>query len=308
MSAFDDVRNQGRQIAINSAITEAGNLWNDFKGGVKRRVKNVTKGAKQAAKKVQAGINSVKKQAKTMQKKFEKRVDAHMSKNKGPIQKAWNATKNVAKKTVKTAAKIVPAPLRKTVAKVAKSTAKSVAKVIPPSVCRAAAKVASKGILKGVSKSAILKVPVAGLVYAGYCAGQSIAKGNYFAAACDLASGAASCFPPVGTAVSLGIDFGQAGMNGYNLYKEDKQIAKAQQVKDMNNLGASAKIVSRGVQAELQHAQELLAYKKHYSKVSNDLCARPVEIKKQPPQGNKEIKPITPAEYAVLLRKSINRS
>ena len=287
MSANDDITNHARQSAVNSAITEAGNLWNDFKSGVKRRVKNVAKGAKQAAKKVQAGINRVKKQAKTMQKKFEKRVDAHMSKNKGPIQKAWNATKNVAKKAVNVAKKVV----------------KTAAKIVPPSVRKAAAKVASKGILKGVSKSAMLKVPVAGLVYAGYCAGQSIVKGNYMGAVCDLTSGAASCFPPVGLAVSAGIDLGQAGMNGYNLYKEEKKLAQA---KDMKNLDTSAKIAFKNMQAELQHAQKLQAYKKHYRQVSNDLCARPVEIKKQPIQSNKEIRPMTPAEYAVLLRKSIN--
>jgi len=281
MSANDDINNHAKQSAVNSAITEAGNLWNDFKGGVKRRVKNVAKGAKQAAKKVQAGINSVKKQAKTMQKKFEKRVDAHMSKNKGPIQKAWNATKNVTKKV-----------------------AKSATKLVPPSVRKATVKVASKGLAKGLTKSTLLKVPFAGVVYAGYCAGQSIAKGNYFAAVCDVASGAASCFPPIGIAVSAGIDLGQASMNGYNLYKEEKKLAQA---KDMKNLDTSAKLASKNMQAELHHAQKLQTYKNHYRQVSSDLCARHVKVKKQPTTSKKEITPITPAEYAVLLRKNINR-
>ena len=65
---------------------------------------------------------------------------------------------------------------------------------------------AGKGLLKGGLKMGIKKIPVAGLLAGALFAGQRAMAGDWGGAALELASGAASTVPGVGTAASVGID------------------------------------------------------------------------------------------------------
>ena len=65
---------------------------------------------------------------------------------------------------------------------------------------------AGKGLLKGGLKMGIKKIPIAGLLAGGVFAAQRAMAGDLAGAGLELASGAASTVPGVGTAASLGID------------------------------------------------------------------------------------------------------
>ena len=75
-------------------------------------------------------------------------------------------------------------------------------KAAEKSIGKVAAKVAGKTILKSLVK----KIPVIGLIAgAGFAAGRAL-RGDFAGAGMELASGAASLVPGIGTAASLGID------------------------------------------------------------------------------------------------------
>ena len=71
---------------------------------------------------------------------------------------------------------------------------------------KGAGKGLGKGLLKGGLKMGIKKIPVAGLLAGALFAGQRAMAGDWGGAALELASGAASTVPGVGTAASVGID------------------------------------------------------------------------------------------------------
>ena len=102
------------------------------------------------------------------------------------------ATKQATKQTTKTAAKIVAK----------KTAAKTTQKIVAKTTTKAATKAAGKGIGKAVAK----KIPLLGLGLGAVFAVQRAMAGDWSGAALELASGAASTVPGVGTAVSVGLD------------------------------------------------------------------------------------------------------
>lgn len=71
---------------------------------------------------------------------------------------------------------------------------------------RAAAKVGGKILGKGLLKSALKKVPFLGLFAGLAFAGDRLMSGDFGGAALEALSGAASTFPGIGTAASIGLD------------------------------------------------------------------------------------------------------
>lgn len=70
----------------------------------------------------------------------------------------------------------------------------------------AAGKSVGKSIGKGLGKNALKKIPVLGLALSGFMAWERWQKKDYVGAMLELASGTASIFPGIGTAISIGID------------------------------------------------------------------------------------------------------
>ena len=70
----------------------------------------------------------------------------------------------------------------------------------------AAGKSVGKSIGKGLGKNALKKIPVLGLALSGFMAWERWQKKDYLGAMLELASGTASIFPGIGTAISIGID------------------------------------------------------------------------------------------------------
>lgn len=88
----------------------------------------------------------------------------------------------------------------------------------------AGAKTLTKGLGKGLGKAALKKVPVAGLVAGGLFAAQRAMAGDWGGAGLELASGAASTIPGLGTAASVGID---AALMAKDIHGEMKGGAQA---------------------------------------------------------------------------------
>lgn len=69
-----------------------------------------------------------------------------------------------------------------------------------------AGKSIGKSIGKGLGKSALKKIPFLGLALSGWMAWERWQKKDYVGSLLEIASGVASIFPGIGTAVSIGID------------------------------------------------------------------------------------------------------
>ena len=90
-----------------------------------------------------------------------------------------------------------------------KSTSKKVASKVTSKVAtKTATKVATKATTKAVGKSVLKKIPFIGLGAGLLFAGQRALAGDWTGAGLELASGAASMVPGVGTGLSIAIDAG----------------------------------------------------------------------------------------------------
>tara|TARA_B100001093_G_scaffold67464_1_gene57478 strand:+ start:200 stop:1531 length:1332 start_codon:yes stop_codon:yes gene_type:complete len=90
-----------------------------------------------------------------------------------------------------------------------KSTSKKVASKVTSKVAtKTATKVAAKGATKAIGKSVLKKIPFIGLGAGLLFAGQRALAGDFTGAGLELASGAASMVPGVGTGLSIAIDAG----------------------------------------------------------------------------------------------------
>ena len=87
--------------------------------------------------------------------------------------------------------------------KVSKEVSKKVAKKV---VTKSLTKVATKSAAKGVGKSLLKKIPFVGLGMGIIFAADRLRKGDWGGALREVASGAASTIPGVGTGVSLALD------------------------------------------------------------------------------------------------------
>ncbi len=119
------------------------------------------------------------------------------------IKQGAKALKNVAKILKigsKPAAKAVTKQVTK---KVTKEVGEKVAKKV---VTKSLTKVATKSAAKGVGKSLLKKIPFVGLGMGVLFAVDRLRKGDWGGALLEVASGAASTIPGVGTGVSLALD------------------------------------------------------------------------------------------------------
>ena len=115
------------------------------------------------------------------------------------IKQGAKALKNVAK-----ILKIGSKPASKAITKqVSKKVTKKVAK---KAVTKSLTKLAAKGAAKGVGKSILKKIPFVGLGMGVLFAVDRLRKGDWGGALLEVASGAASTIPGVGTGVSLALD------------------------------------------------------------------------------------------------------
>ena len=119
------------------------------------------------------------------------------------IKQGAKALKNVAK-ILKIGSKPTSKAITKQVSKkVSKEVTKKVAK---KAVTKSLTKVAAKGAAKGVGKSILKKIPFVGLGMGILFAVDRLRKGDWGGALLEVASGAASTIPGVGTGVSLALD------------------------------------------------------------------------------------------------------
>ena len=119
------------------------------------------------------------------------------------IKQGAKALKNVAK-ILKIGSKPTSKAITKQVTKkVSKEVTKKVAK---KAVTKSLTKVAAKGAAKGVGKSILKKIPFVGLGMGILFAVDRLRKGDWGGALLEVASGAASTIPGVGTGVSLALD------------------------------------------------------------------------------------------------------
>jgi len=91
-----------------------------------------------------------------------------------------------------------------------KETAKNVGKQVAKTTGKNVAKTVGKTATKAVGKSLLKKIPLIGALAGVGFAISRAAKGDYAGAALELASGAASTIPGLGTAASVAIDAGLA--------------------------------------------------------------------------------------------------
>jgi len=119
------------------------------------------------------------------------------------IKQGAKALKNVAK-ILKIGSKPASKAITKQVSKkVSKEVTKKVAK---KAVTKSLTKVATKSAAKGVGKSILKKIPFVGLGMGIIFAADRLRKGDWGGALLEVASGAASTIPGVGTGVSLALD------------------------------------------------------------------------------------------------------
>jgi hypothetical protein len=120
---------------------------------------------------------------------------------------AFKATKSIFKHGIKKAGK--RAIIKAGGKSIFKSTSKKVASKVTSKVAtKTATKVATKATTKAIGKSVLKKIPFIGLGAGLLFAGQRALAGDFTGAGLELASGAASMVPGVGTGLSIAIDAG----------------------------------------------------------------------------------------------------
>lgn len=158
-------------------------------------------------KELRAQAKAAKGEAKkALQEQINKQMDKvgkARAKNVAAQEAARAAKRQVTKEVNKAAGKEVAKTTGKTVAK---TTGKEVAKTAGKTIAKATGKEVAKTTGKALGKSALKKVPLLGLGLGIAFAVDRLTHGDILGAVGEVASGAASCIPGVGTAVSVGID------------------------------------------------------------------------------------------------------
>ena len=190
----------GAGIAGNAAIT----WWQNLDPKWKERISNTFKFLAKHWKWIAAGVGvflltKVIKKVRQLWK-----VIRFLGKG---IVGAFKATKSIFKHGIKKAGK--RAIIKAGGKSIFKSTSKKVASKVTSKVAtKTATKVAAKATTKAVGKSVLKKIPFVGLGAGLLFAGQRALAGDWTGAGLELASGAASMVPGVGTALSVAIDAG----------------------------------------------------------------------------------------------------
>ncbi len=177
---------KARLNKLNSEIDAKGNKITDKKLIEKRKANK------------KAGLERTKKEIDRLQKEIDKQAD------KVGKAKAQKVATQEAAKSAKRAIKNTPGATN-----AARKTARKAAQ-------KATSKAVAKSAGKALGKTALKKVPVVGLVAGLFFAADRAMHGDITGAVGEVASGAASCVPGVGTAVSVGIDVALATKDLHN--------------------------------------------------------------------------------------------
>ena len=118
-----------------------------------------------------------------------------------------SGTKVATKAVMKNTGKVVTGAAAQSAVKAGTATA---TKTITKNVGKTAAKTVGKTAAKTAGKSLVKKIPGVGLLAGLYFAGEKLLEGDFAGAGLEVASGAASTIPGLGTAASLAIDAGIA--------------------------------------------------------------------------------------------------
>ncbi|MBP3924773.1 hypothetical protein J6E39_05985 [bacterium] len=102
--------------------------------------------------------------------------------------------------------KIVKTPKGQVAKAGAKKAAKTATKTAAKTAAKSTAKTTAKAAAKATGKTLLKKIPGVGLLAGIAFAVDRAAHGDYTGAAMEVGSGAASCIPGVGTALSVGVD------------------------------------------------------------------------------------------------------
>ena len=103
---------------------------------------------------------------------------------------------------------------------------------------KGAGKTASKGITKGLGKAALKKIPLLGLGAGILFGAQRALSGDFVGAAMEVASGASSTVPGLGTAASVGID---AALMAKDMGAFDSKASTPSGPSDMSSMSRSAR-------------------------------------------------------------------
>lgn len=144
-----------------------------------------------------------------------------------------NITCEIEKITITTGRVIVKQVLKAVVREIIAEIALAIAKAAAKQSAKQGAKTVSKETTKVATKS----IPILGLAVGTGFALWKLAKADFAGAGLEIASGAASCVPGVGTAASLAIDTALVTMDIYHVGKEKK--------KQMEDLKASTEVIQR---------------------------------------------------------------
>lgn len=167
----------------------------------------------------------------------------------------FDSFKKENKKTpTKTPTKTPIKPPSKSVVKTAeKQAAKQAEKQIAKQATKQATKVIAKTATKSIAKTLIKKIPIVGLLGSLLFAGQRAVAGDFSGAGLEVASGAASMFPGLGTGASVGIDAMLAAkdMGAFNSANPQASVKNGKVVAKTSAAAASAKPATPGNPAGL---------------------------------------------------------
>ncbi len=182
------------------------------------------------------------------------------------------AARGLAKGTEKVVTKVTERNLTKKVAQktAIKTAEKTATKVAEKEASKVAIKAGAKVAGKAAGKAVLKKIPLVSLGVGAYFAYERFKNGEYLKGVGELCSGAASCVPGVGTAISTGIDVVMAvddtkqAINKTKNQQQQKQTKKEQTPKPQQNQVSARRV------AELRGIKPAQSQKK------------PAQAKKQP--------------------------
>ena len=188
------------------------------------------------------------------------------------------AARGLAKGTEKVVTKVTERNLTKKVAQktAIKTAEKTATKVAEKEAAKVAIKAGAKAAGKAAGKAVLKKIPFVSLAAGAYFAFERAKDGEWGKAGCELLSGAASCVPGVGTAVSTGIDCGLAVADAKQAVDKVKKQQNQQQQKQTKKSPEQIKQEQKKKAAMAKRAEELRNTKPGQSQ------KKPAPAKKQP--------------------------
>ncbi len=148
--------------------------------------------------------------------------------------------------------------------KAAQSAEKGLGKTLEKTAGKAAGKTAGKIAGKAAGKTLLKKIPGVSLAAGAYFAWQRAQEGDYLGAAGELASGAASCIPGVGTAVSCGLDAALVTRDIVSPHEGKKEnVSAGNKTEQASKMRAPRKKISKNVYNMFQAKRGILQTAAH---------------------------------------------